>query len=517
MNEGACDPDGRFYCGSMAYDRAPGAGSVHRLDPDGSVEVVVEGTTISNGLDWNPEGSLAYFNDPETLRVDVFDYDRDRGLTDRRAFVEIPPGVGRPDGLTVDSEGGVWVALNHGGAVHRYRSDGELDVVVEVPVRQVTACTFGGLDLDQLGSDTAPLRSSAATFAFSLVSSMSPTVKTTRCWFSAAHCGLKVPLSPAAMAVTTKIADHLREILGLERDWRVVIIGAGKIGAASTDAVHGGQVFASLQSTADVIGGGTVVDARGQLIGTVFPVQGSYYGNIGDALGALDVALTGLDGRVADLEQEVSGHGAASATVAAAFPDSSPRKSGGIHWRVSTTSSVMVAMKVAPRCVCKAANNASARARRLGMLICSVLLSGLISRAAPLSAQDQLYGEVVPASAETRPGLFDVHQVEDRILFEIPDSLLGRDMIIMSRMARTQEGFSQGGAHMSPKRYSIARWIGSRGDRTPGAAAECTAVPGAPANQRSPSSHQSWIDTRCPRASPTTPWRRSETPSRSFR
>ncbi len=155
MNEGACDPDGRFYCGSMAYDRAPGAGSVHRLDPDGSVEVVVEGTTISNGLDWNPEGSLAYFNDTETLRVDVFDYDRDRGLTDRRAFVEIPPGVGRPDGLTVDSEGGVWVALNHGGSVHRYRSDGELDVVVEVPVRQVTACTFGGERLDQLFMTTS--------------------------------------------------------------------------------------------------------------------------------------------------------------------------------------------------------------------------------------------------------------------------------------------------------------------------------------------------------------------------
>src|SRR5690606_4362963 len=106
-------------------------------------------------------------------------------------------------------------------------------------------------------------------------------------------------------------------------------LAAGKIGAASTDAVHGGQVFASLQSTADVIGGGTVVDARGQLIGTVFPVQGSYYGNIGDALGALDVALTGLDGRVADLEQEVSGHGAASATVAAARGEPGAAGDGG--------------------------------------------------------------------------------------------------------------------------------------------------------------------------------------------
>jgi sugar lactone lactonase YvrE len=150
MNEGACDPDGRFYCGSMGYDRTPGAGKVHRLDPDGTVHVAVEGTTISNGLDWAPDGSSAYFNDTETYRVDVFDYDTDAGLTDRRPFVVIDPDDGRPDGLTVDADGGVWVALNKGGAVHRYRPDGALDAVVEVPVRQTTACTFGGERLDQL-------------------------------------------------------------------------------------------------------------------------------------------------------------------------------------------------------------------------------------------------------------------------------------------------------------------------------------------------------------------------------
>ncbi|MBK5222248.1 MAG: SMP-30/gluconolactonase/LRE family protein [Acidimicrobiia bacterium] len=150
MNEGACDPDGRFYCGSMAYDRKPGAGSVHRLDPDGSVHVAVEGTTISNGLDWCPDGSLAYFNDTESYRVDAFDYDTDAGLTGRRPFAVIDPGDGRADGLTVDTDGGVWVALNTGGAVHRYGPTGTLDAVVEVPVRKVTACTFGGERLDEL-------------------------------------------------------------------------------------------------------------------------------------------------------------------------------------------------------------------------------------------------------------------------------------------------------------------------------------------------------------------------------
>jgi sugar lactone lactonase YvrE len=134
----------------MAYDREPGGGSLYRFDPDGSVHTVIEHVTISNGLDWSPDGSLAYYNDTETHRVDVFDYDRDSGLTARRPFVEIPPDNGRPDGLTVDTRGGVWVALNRGGAVHRYTTSGLLDAVVEVPARRVTACTFGGPQLDQL-------------------------------------------------------------------------------------------------------------------------------------------------------------------------------------------------------------------------------------------------------------------------------------------------------------------------------------------------------------------------------
>ncbi len=150
MNEGGCDPDGRFYCGSMGHDRTPGAGRVYRLDPDGTVEVAIDSVTIANGLDWSPDGSRAYFNDTETYRVDVFDYEGEAGLSGRRPFVVIEPEDGRPDGLTVDAEGGVWVALNRGGAVHRYGPDGALDAVVEVPVRRTTACTFGGERLDQL-------------------------------------------------------------------------------------------------------------------------------------------------------------------------------------------------------------------------------------------------------------------------------------------------------------------------------------------------------------------------------
>jgi sugar lactone lactonase YvrE len=149
MNEGGCDPDGRFWCGSMAYDQAPGAAAMYRLEPDGSVRVAFEGVTVSNGLEWSPDGSLAYYDDTATHRVDVFDYDSAAGLTGRRPFVTLPDD-GNPDGLTVDAEGGVWVALHGSGAVHRYDPDGRLDAVIDVPTPQVTACTFGGPQRDQL-------------------------------------------------------------------------------------------------------------------------------------------------------------------------------------------------------------------------------------------------------------------------------------------------------------------------------------------------------------------------------
>jgi sugar lactone lactonase YvrE len=149
MNEGGCDPDGRFWCGSMAYDRRPGGAAVYRLDPDRSVRRVLDGVTISNGLEWSPDGSRAYYDDTATHRVDVFDYDTDDGLTARRPFVVLTDAE-RPDGLTVDTEGGVWVALNGSGVVHRYTPAGVLDEVVHLPTPKVTACTFGGPGLDQL-------------------------------------------------------------------------------------------------------------------------------------------------------------------------------------------------------------------------------------------------------------------------------------------------------------------------------------------------------------------------------
>jgi sugar lactone lactonase YvrE len=150
MNDGGCDPDGRFYCGSMAYDASPGRAALYRLDPDGRVTKVFGDATISNGLAWSPDGATAYYVDSATHGVDAFDYDTDRGLHGRRRLVPIPADRGLPDGLTVDASGGLWVAIHGGGAVLRFRPDGTPDGRVTVPVRDVTACTFGGPDLDRL-------------------------------------------------------------------------------------------------------------------------------------------------------------------------------------------------------------------------------------------------------------------------------------------------------------------------------------------------------------------------------
>jgi sugar lactone lactonase YvrE len=150
MNDGGCDPDGRFYCGSMAYDFTPRAGRLYRLDPDRSVRVVLEDVTISNGLAWSPDGATAYYADTPTQQLDAFDYSREHGLQARRPIARIDRQDGSPDGLVVDSEGGIWVALWGGGAVRHYSAQGVLLDVIELPVTQVTACTFGGEDLGDL-------------------------------------------------------------------------------------------------------------------------------------------------------------------------------------------------------------------------------------------------------------------------------------------------------------------------------------------------------------------------------
>jgi sugar lactone lactonase YvrE len=156
MNDGACDPQGRFWAGTMAYDESPGAGTLYRLELDGSCATVLAGLTISNGIGWSPDGGTMYLTDSGTGCVYAFAFDGASGaISDRRTLVKSDRPGAVPDGLTVDEDGGIWVALWNGGAVNRYDSDGSVLAQVELPVARPTSCAFGGPDRDMLFVTTA--------------------------------------------------------------------------------------------------------------------------------------------------------------------------------------------------------------------------------------------------------------------------------------------------------------------------------------------------------------------------
>ncbi len=144
MNDGKCDADGRFWAGSMAWDKRTGAGSLYRLEHDLSVTVVLRDVTISNGLAWSADGATMYYIDTPTQRVDAFDVADDGTLQARRPVVRLDDGF--PDGMCIDADGCLWVAVWGGSAVHRFDPDGTLRAVVEVDAPQVSSCCLGGPD-----------------------------------------------------------------------------------------------------------------------------------------------------------------------------------------------------------------------------------------------------------------------------------------------------------------------------------------------------------------------------------
>jgi sugar lactone lactonase YvrE len=152
-NDAAVDAAGRLWAGTMRYDTAEGGGWLARIEPDGKASVVLEKVTISNGVGWSPDNTRMYFADTPTGLVDVFDYDLATGaVTSRRHLVDVD---GSPDGLCVDADGCVWVALWGGGQVRRYTPDGKLDRTITVPANLTTACCFGGDRLTDLYITTA--------------------------------------------------------------------------------------------------------------------------------------------------------------------------------------------------------------------------------------------------------------------------------------------------------------------------------------------------------------------------
>ncbi|MDE2363581.1 MAG: SMP-30/gluconolactonase/LRE family protein [Hyphomicrobiales bacterium] len=150
FNDGRCDPQGRFWIGTMHnITRAP-EGVLYRLEEDGALTPVLSGVCIPNSLCWSPDGATMYFADSLEYGIDAFAFDTARGeIGERRAFARTrTPAF--PDGSAVDAEGCVWNAEFNGGRIVRYAPDGRILQTVETPTSRPTCCAFGGADLDIL-------------------------------------------------------------------------------------------------------------------------------------------------------------------------------------------------------------------------------------------------------------------------------------------------------------------------------------------------------------------------------
>lgn len=152
LNDGKVDRAGRFIAGSMDTMESGPNGALYRLDPDLTVHVLETGIIVSNGPCWSPDGATFYFTDTWTGEIWAYDYDQATGsVANRRTFAKVDTSKGgAADGATVDAEGCVWSALVYDGRIVRYRPDGGVDRIIQMPVKKVTSVMFGGPDLDIL-------------------------------------------------------------------------------------------------------------------------------------------------------------------------------------------------------------------------------------------------------------------------------------------------------------------------------------------------------------------------------
>ncbi len=158
-NDGKCGPNGHFYIGTMSTVRRTGSASLYRVAPDYTVEPCFGGVTVSNGIVWSPDETKVYYIDTSSRGIDVIDYNATTGaLTNRRQLIAVPPEYGKPDGMTIDTEGRLWVAMFHGAGVTVWDpGTAELVRKVDIPAKNVTSVTFGGQDMSTLYATTAAI------------------------------------------------------------------------------------------------------------------------------------------------------------------------------------------------------------------------------------------------------------------------------------------------------------------------------------------------------------------------
>ena len=155
FNEGACDPNGRFWIGVM-FDPLEGSpseqpGRLHSFTLRGGLRGEPDAAELHNGMAWNAEGTTFYLSHSNSREIIAFDYDVSGGLlSNRRVFATTPKELGIPDGAAIDSEGGYWCALHGGSKLRRFNPDGSIDHDIDLPVAQPTMCAFAGVDLATL-------------------------------------------------------------------------------------------------------------------------------------------------------------------------------------------------------------------------------------------------------------------------------------------------------------------------------------------------------------------------------
>jgi D-xylonolactonase len=155
FNDATTDAHGRFFAGTryvpIGQNSGYDLGSLYRIDHDASISVIEEGIHLSNGMDFSPDNRIMYHTDSILRRIYRYDYNIDKGtVANRRVFTEVPPDLGMPDGLTVDSEGYIWSAHWMGSRITRYRPDGGIDRTIECPFSKPTSVVFGGSGLGDL-------------------------------------------------------------------------------------------------------------------------------------------------------------------------------------------------------------------------------------------------------------------------------------------------------------------------------------------------------------------------------
>jgi sugar lactone lactonase YvrE len=152
INDGKCDASGRFWLGTMDLDEREKIGSLYSVSPDLTCKKVLDGLIIGNGMAWTADNKIMYYIDSPTLEIWAFDFDLAKGeLSGKRTVIKYGHGEGMPDGMTIDTEGMLWIAQFRGAKVSRWNPHtGQRLASYPVPTYNITSCCFGGEKFDEL-------------------------------------------------------------------------------------------------------------------------------------------------------------------------------------------------------------------------------------------------------------------------------------------------------------------------------------------------------------------------------